>query len=210
MKGRGACARRGAYAHTSPAMSTVHAQLRPLLVLGQHIAFLGRGEAALRRQRELIRRHVFGGLADAALDVGLVFQGAEFGGDQAEHHDLGTGGQESQRLESAGALAVIFEEIAVVIAVCEQAFRHRLVAAGRNPGRAEIAAAHMGGDCHVGGLGPERLVDGAGVALLQVIDVDAALARLFEFLLRNTDRPRRCRRTAGSGSRRVESAHRVR
>ena len=33
-----------------------HPELRPLLVLGQDIAFLGRGEAALRRQTELIER----------------------------------------------------------------------------------------------------------------------------------------------------------
>ena len=45
-----------------------HAQLRPLLVLGQRVAFLGRGEAALRRQAELIERNVFRGLLDAALD----------------------------------------------------------------------------------------------------------------------------------------------
>ena len=31
-------------------------QLRPLLVLGQHVALLGRGEAALRRQAELVER----------------------------------------------------------------------------------------------------------------------------------------------------------
>ena len=31
-----------------------HPQLGPLLVLGQHVAFLGRGEAALRRQAQLI------------------------------------------------------------------------------------------------------------------------------------------------------------
>ena len=31
-----------------------HAQLRPLLVLGQRVALLGRGEAALRRQAELV------------------------------------------------------------------------------------------------------------------------------------------------------------
>ena len=34
-------------------------QLRPLLLLGQHIAFLGAGEAALRRQRKLLQREYF-------------------------------------------------------------------------------------------------------------------------------------------------------
>src|SRR4051794_19361303 len=45
-----------------------HPQLRPLLLLGQDIAFLGRGEAALRRQRELVERDVFGRLVDPPLD----------------------------------------------------------------------------------------------------------------------------------------------
>src|SRR5262245_53111034 len=33
-----------------------HAQFRPFLLLGQDIAFLGRGEAALRREAELLER----------------------------------------------------------------------------------------------------------------------------------------------------------
>src|SRR3970040_922498 len=45
------------------------AQLRPLLLLGQHIALLGRGEAALRAQAELVVGDVFLRLGDAALDV---------------------------------------------------------------------------------------------------------------------------------------------
>ena len=39
----------------------------------------------------------------------------------------------------------------------------------------------MGGDRHVGGLGLQRLVGAGGVGLLQMIDVGAALARLFQF-----------------------------
>ena len=46
-----------------------HAQLGPLLVLGQHVAFLGGGKAALRRQAKLIERDIFGRLLDALLDV---------------------------------------------------------------------------------------------------------------------------------------------
>jgi hypothetical protein len=51
------------------ASSTIMRKLRPLLVLGQHIAFLGRGKAALRRQAELIERHIFRRLLDAAFDL---------------------------------------------------------------------------------------------------------------------------------------------
>ena len=48
-------------------------------------------------------------------------------GDQAEHRDLALG-QEAQRLEAAGALAVVFEEIAVDVDRVEQEFGDRLVA----------------------------------------------------------------------------------
>src|SRR5687768_16189394 len=51
-----------------------HLELRPLLVLGEDIAFLGRGEAALRRQAELLQRYEFRGLVDAALELVLGLQ----------------------------------------------------------------------------------------------------------------------------------------
>src|SRR6266571_1119168 len=41
-----------------------HCQLGPLFVLAQHIAFLGRGKAALRREAELVEGHVFDRLVD--------------------------------------------------------------------------------------------------------------------------------------------------
>ncbi len=142
------------------------------------------------------------GLLDALLDVGARLQPARLRRDEAEHDDLVALRQEAQRLETAGAVGVVFEEVAVVIALRQQAFRHRLVAAGRNEGRAEIAAADMRGDGHVGGLGFQRLVDAGDVGFLQVIDVEPAVARLSSVPPASTDRPRRCRRTADSGSRR--------
>src|SRR3954462_12406311 len=44
-------------------------QLGPLLFLAEDIALLGRGEAALRRQRQLLQRGEFRSLLHAALDV---------------------------------------------------------------------------------------------------------------------------------------------
>src|SRR4051812_1157732 len=46
-------------------------EFRPLLVLGQHIAFLGRGKAALARQTKLIERRVLRGFINAALEIVL-------------------------------------------------------------------------------------------------------------------------------------------
>src|SRR5262249_6973504 len=59
------------------------AHLRPLLLLGQHIALLGRGEAALRAERHLLHRHELGRLVEPALHGVLALQRAALGGDDA-------------------------------------------------------------------------------------------------------------------------------
>src|SRR5262249_26418725 len=74
-----------------------HAQFRPFLLLGQDIAFLGRGEAALRREAELLERSEFARFLDAALDGVLLLERAALGGDEAQRHDLVALGQEAQR-----------------------------------------------------------------------------------------------------------------
>src|SRR5439155_15298186 len=123
-----------------------HPQLRPLLLLGEDVALFGGGEAALRRQTELLERGEFAGFLDAALDVDLVLERSALRSDEAEHHDLVALGQPPQRLEAAGELGVVFEEIAVIIASAQQIFRDRFVTARRNPGRPEIAATDVGRD----------------------------------------------------------------
>src|ERR1700704_6139227 len=82
------------------------AELRPLRLLGEDVALLGRRKATLRRERELLQRSESRRFVDAALDVVLLFQRAVFRSDKAENHDLRTGRQESQRLEAAGAIRV--------------------------------------------------------------------------------------------------------
>src|SRR5262249_62286685 len=92
---------------------------------------------------------------------------------------------------AAGAVGSVFEEIAVVLAESREVLRNRFVATRRDPSGAEIAAADMCRDRHVGGFCLERLVDRAGVGFLEVIDVEAALLGLLEFLLRAQIGPRR-------------------
>src|SRR6266481_6661611 len=79
-------------------------QLRPLLLFGEDVAFFGRSEAALRRYRKLLQGYEFGGLLQPPLDVVFVLELAEFGGDDADHHDLVAVRKEAQRLEAAGAV----------------------------------------------------------------------------------------------------------
>ena len=156
-----------------------HLQLRPLLVLGQGVALFGRGKAALRRQAQLIERNIFRRLVDAALDRVLGFEPAGLGGDQAEH-DVAVLGHQLQRLEAAGALAVVFHEIAVHLDAVEQDLLLGLVAAGTHEGRFIIAAAQVHGDGHVGGNVRHRRVDEVAVErahLLRIVAARASSAR---------------------------------
>src|SRR5580692_7608908 len=64
-----------------------HAQLGPFLVLSQYVAFLGRGEAALRRQTQLVEIGEFGRFRDTSLQRVLGFERAALGGDEAEYRE---------------------------------------------------------------------------------------------------------------------------
>ena len=83
----------------------------------------------MRRQAKLIERHVFRSLVDAALDVVFLLQCTAFRGDKAEHELLVALGEISQRLEAAGAITVVFEEIAVEPGMAEQVLGDELIAA---------------------------------------------------------------------------------
>src|SRR4051812_22231724 len=72
-------------------------KLRPLLILGQDIALLGRRETALRRQRELFERRELRGFVETPLDVVLLFQRTGLRGDDADHDNLVALRQEAQR-----------------------------------------------------------------------------------------------------------------
>src|SRR3977135_4604502 len=75
-------------------------QLRPLLFLGEDVALFGRGEAALRRYRELIERHELARLLQPPLDIVLVLELAGLRGDDADHDNLVAFRQIPQRLEA--------------------------------------------------------------------------------------------------------------
>src|ERR1700749_2444683 len=84
-------------------------ELVPLLLLGEVVALLGRGEAALAGQAELVEGGVLGGLVDPALDEVLGLELAALAGDHAEHDPLALG-QVAERLEAARALVVPLAE----------------------------------------------------------------------------------------------------
>src|SRR3954469_21522731 len=86
------------------------AELGPLLVLGQQVALLGAGEAALRRQAELVERREFRRLFDTPLELVLALELAGLGRHDAQH-DLLALREKTQRLEAAGAVGVVLHEI---------------------------------------------------------------------------------------------------
>src|SRR5829696_9404369 len=82
-------------------------ELGALLVLAQQVAQLRIGEAALRRQAELVDRCELGRLVDAALELVLALQLAGLRRHDAQH-DLLALREKAQRLEAAGAVGVVF------------------------------------------------------------------------------------------------------
>ena len=105
----------------------------------------------------------------------------------------------AQRLEGAGAVAVVFEEIAVDVELAEQPLGNRLVAALGDERGAEISAAGMHGDRHAGGPASQRLPGHANVPAARR-DRRRACARLFAPSDRRSS-TKRCRRAADNGSR---------
>ena len=154
-----------------------HAQLRPLLILGQRVAFFRAGEAALRRERELIERREFRGLVDAAQNRIPRFKLAGLRRDQPEYDRLAFR-QEAQRLEAARALRVVLHEVAVHVDRVEQDFGDRLVAAAGDEIRAEIPAAQMHRDRHVGRDTRDRGIDHARIGERQRVGIVAAGAHM--------------------------------
>src|SRR3984957_1534879 len=154
-----------------------HAQLRPLFLFGESIPFLGRGEAALRRQAKLLDIGELGGFLDAPLDRILGFQGAGLGRHQAEHHEAILF-QALERLETAGAVGVVFHEIAVHLDLVEQDFLLGLVAAGAHEGRFVVAAAQMHGHRHVRRNVGHRDVDELAVEWAERFGIVAAILHL--------------------------------
>ena len=74
-------------------------QLAPLILFGDKVAFLGGSEAALRAERQLLERHIFGSLADTRDNVFLVLQLGVLEGYQTQYDLLLA--DVAQRLETA-------------------------------------------------------------------------------------------------------------
>src|SRR5689334_15023859 len=63
-------------------------ELAPLLVLGERVAMVRAGEAALRRQAQPLQRHVLRRLVDPPPQRVRRLERARLGGDEPQHHAL--------------------------------------------------------------------------------------------------------------------------
>src|SRR5579859_2280674 len=102
-------------------------ELVPLLLRGDVVALLGGGEAALRRQAELVGVDEGSRVLDPPLQVVLALQLAALGGAQPEHDPLALR-HEPKRLEAARPLVVPFAEEPVHGKLVEQGLGDELVA----------------------------------------------------------------------------------
>src|SRR5215475_2949935 len=110
-----------------------HRELRPLLVFSEHIALLGGGEAALRREAKLIDVGEFSSRFDPALDLVLGFELPALGGHEPKYR-RSPRREEPQRLEAAGARSVVLHEITVHLDAVEQHIGDRVVGAAAHEG----------------------------------------------------------------------------
>src|SRR6266536_1381459 len=116
-------------------------QLLPLLIGGDPVALHGRGETALRAQRQPLQGHVPCGLLDPRLELVLGLQPGFLGGDQAEHRNPVLR-QVAEGLEAARAGVVVLEQEALKERLLEDA-GDRLVIALRIELALVVAATHV-------------------------------------------------------------------
>src|SRR5215470_19145861 len=115
-------------------------ELVPLLLLGEVVALLGRGEATLRREAELVDVDELGRVLDPPFQVVLALQLTPLGGDQPEHHPLALR-HEPQWLEAARALVIPLAEEPVHGKLVEQCLGDELVTALGRPHALVVAPA---------------------------------------------------------------------
>ncbi len=108
----------------------------PLLVVERDlVALFCRGEAALRRDAELVEIDMAGCCIELALQRIERLEIAGLGGDESRHDALLALREEPERLEPAGALRVILHEEDVDARLVEDGVRGRVVGTFRDPGR---------------------------------------------------------------------------
>ena len=124
----------------------------------------------------LLERYIFWRVAEPALEF-IARSGRPDFVDKPQN-DRFSLGHETQRLEPARPIAVVFQEIAVHVDGVEQDFRDRLVATRSDKGRLKIAAAQMHGDGHVGWSIRHGSIDHARIDRRQLIRILTAVRDL--------------------------------
>ena len=131
--------------------------LGPLLVLGELVAALAGGKAALGREAEVLKRHVLGGLVDALNEELLILKTRLLAGHKAEHDFLALGNVRKW-LEAAGSRGIKLQVEGIDVLVGKQVGRNGLVAALKGVGGVVVATADVRVYHKVGRLALKRRV----------------------------------------------------
>ena len=180
-------------------------QLAALLVPGQQVAERRRGEAALRRDRQVLERHVLRRLVDAPPQRVDRLELRLLGADQAEHDHLVLRGTKRSGSKPPARSVSYSSRKRSTFELPERLLGDRLVAALGVPGAAVVAAAHVQADRDAAAAAPasDGVVDGD-----QLVEVGAPGPRRRRSCAHESCCRRRARRSAASraGCRRTPSA----
>lgn len=128
-------------------------------------------------QANPLKIDITAGLLDFTLYSVGGFELALFRTDKSEHQEFVLG-KKAQRLEAPGTVGIIFREKSVDVQRTKQILGDGVVTAFRHPFGAEVAAAGMYGNCHIGRVVLQRGVDQPAEFLDQQIRGVTTLAQL--------------------------------
>src|SRR6516225_6349537 len=144
-------------------------ELALLVVEGEAIGLKARCEPALRTEAQLRQVDTAGRVVDTALYIIGIFELAQLGADDAEHHFLAFR-HNPESFEASRALGVVFEEVTVDPKLLKQPLRYRIIPA-TGLAVATIAATEMDANRNIGGLLRDRVIDRLAVVGDQLLRV---------------------------------------
>ena len=141
-----------------------------LIVIGDGVAFFGRGKPTLRCDAQLAEIGKSGCVVKFAFEPIHVFEIGGLGGDEARQDTLFAFWQQGERFEPTGAVGVILHEEHVDPSG-EDCLCGQIIGALCGMGGAEIATAHVHGDDHVIRAGFDGFAQHPGVAVDQPVGI---------------------------------------
>jgi hypothetical protein len=129
-----------------------------LIIENERVLNYGRGEAALRAQRELRKGKMAASLHDASAQISKRLKPAEFRADQSQN-DKFMFRYVFKRVEGTRAVIIVLQQESIDVQAPEQLFTNRLVTSLGKPTAALIAASEMKPESNIGETCDHRVVE---------------------------------------------------